>query len=75
MRPLNNAGKKQNAVCNPQPATRNPQRAAFTMELLTGEIKAELFGPGYLVFYRFRAKRFEKDYQLRKQRQGCNQGN
>jgi hypothetical protein len=24
---------------------RNPQRAAFTMELLTGEIKAELFGP------------------------------
>jgi hypothetical protein len=45
VRPLNNAGKKQNAVCNPQPATRNPQRAAFTMELLTGEIKAELFGP------------------------------
>ena len=62
-------------IRNPQPATRNSQRAAFIMELLTGEIKAEPFGPGYLVFHRFRAKRFKKDYKLRKQCQGGNQGN
>ncbi len=33
----------------PQPTTRNPQRVAFTMEPLTGVIKAEPFGLGYLL--------------------------
>ena len=44
-----NVRKKQDAVCNPKPATRNPQRVAFTMEPLTGVIKAEPFGLGYLL--------------------------
>ena len=35
----------------PQLVTRNPQRVAFTVEPLTGIIKAKPFGLGYLFSY------------------------
>ena len=40
---------EKNTVCNPQLETRNPQRIAFKIEPLTGVIKAEPFGLGYLL--------------------------
>lgn len=56
-------------IRNPQPATCG----VYDGTPYRGN-QGRAFWPGYLVFYRFGAKRFEKDYQLRKQRQGCNQG-